>query len=677
MRLAGAYIDEQVDVKRGAADTTTGWLSQRIHDLSQQLQIQEGAVESYKAHHGLTDTAPGNSLVDQQLVGINSQVVQARSDVAEKQAAYDRVNQLAASGDAADVSAVVSSPLIVQLRTQEAQLLRDEGDLQSKYGPLHPKLQALEEQKRDLDTKIADEVRRNAAAAGNDLVVAKAHLQSLEQSLGGARGELTSQNYARVQLQALESNAASTRTQYEAFVGRLRQTQDQDTIATPESRIISPAAVPLNPSAPKRSLIVAASLPLGLMLGLLIALCAEKWRTLQPLQVNGAPRAAMIAPHRFGVQAMPPRPARSKPRAIPIPTPVWQGPPILVDINDNASLKAGDDMLEFPKSAYAHHMAALVRQLESRPLDGQKSAAAVVAVTAAEGGENKSAIGVSLARAATLMGKKTLLVDCDPAQSAAGAMKASCKAGLYDVLTGAVPLSKALSKDGRTNAHVLAMRKTAAQSCHHAGLRPDEPADRRAARRLRHGGDRLRPGGRRAGSGAAGAAGGCHGAGVAPGRAVRAVAGQCREHSQQRQSRADRDCCHEVTPEARYFPRRNFSSPRAPLIIGEFGHIRFGDRCQLVGFAHDPDDIDQALLMDAAILPGMGGDEIFVCFFRIGRLGAGLLDQDRNRFLSCFSDRRAISPPPSGRAAAGAEYRRCSCAQSRRTTWVLNIRCGT
>jgi uncharacterized protein involved in exopolysaccharide biosynthesis/Mrp family chromosome partitioning ATPase len=457
--LAGAYIGEQVDVKRGATDATTIWLNQRIHDLSQQLQIQEGAVESYKARHGLTDTAPGNSLVDQQLVGINAQVVQARSDVAEKQAAYDRVNQLAASGDAADVSAVVSSPLIVQLRTQEAQLLRDEGDLQSKYGPLHPKLQALEEQKRDLDTKIADEVRRLTAASGNDLAVAKAHLQSLEQSLGGARGELTSQNYARVQLQALEANAASTRAQYEAFVGRLRQTQDQNTIATPESRIISPAAVPLNPSAPRRTLIVAASLPLGLLLGLLVALCAEKWRTLQPLQIKGVPRAAMIAPRGLGVPAMPPRPARAKPRSIPIPTPVWQGPPILADIHDSASLKAGEDMLQFPKSAYAHHMAALVRQLESRPVNGQKSAAAVVAVTAAEAGENKSAIGVSLARAATLMGKKTLLVDCDPAQTAATAMKASGKAGLYDVLTGAVPLSKALSKDACTNAHVLTMRK--------------------------------------------------------------------------------------------------------------------------------------------------------------------------------------------------------------------------
>ena len=121
-------------------------------------------------------------------------------------------------------------------------------------------------------------MRRIAGAAGNDLTVAQAHLQSLEGSLGGARSELTGENYARVQLQALESNATSTRAQYEAFVARLRQTQDQDNAAPPESRIISPAAVPLTPSAPKRTLIVAASIPLGLLLGLLAALERRKIR---------------------------------------------------------------------------------------------------------------------------------------------------------------------------------------------------------------------------------------------------------------------------------------------------------------------------------------------------------------------------------------------------------------
>ena len=84
---------------------------------------------------------------------------------------------------------------------------------------------------------------------------------------------------------------------YEAFVQRLRQSQDLDDVQTPESRIISSAAVPLYPTGPSRMLIVGASLPLGLLLGILAALLVEKLGPLMPVKVNGAPRAALVPPH--------------------------------------------------------------------------------------------------------------------------------------------------------------------------------------------------------------------------------------------------------------------------------------------------------------------------------------------------------------------------------------------
>ena len=65
---------------------------------------------------------------------------------------------------------------------------------------------------------------------------------SLQGSLGGTESTAREQNMARVQLQAMESNATSTKTMYEAFVQRLRQSQNLDDVQTPESRIISEAA---------------------------------------------------------------------------------------------------------------------------------------------------------------------------------------------------------------------------------------------------------------------------------------------------------------------------------------------------------------------------------------------------------------------------------------------------
>jgi len=450
--LADTYVKSQVATKVGATTATTDWLNTRLQDLAQQLEVQEEAIQRYKAEHNLNDAAPGTSIVDQQMVGISAQVVQARSDLAEKQAINDRINQLVASGNPADVAQIVSSPLIVQLRTQQATLVSQEGDLTSRYGPLHPKMQGIEEQKRDLDFKITQEVNRLAASAANDVMTAKAHLGSLQASLGGTEGTAHSQGMARIQLQAMESNAASTRTMYEAFVQRLRQAQGQDDIQTPESRIISGASVPLHPAAPKRGLIFIASIPLGLLLGVLAALLVEKLGPLMPVRVNGAPRASIVPPI-----VRTPRPVQQQPRPKPAPAPVavWNGPPILGEINDPAQLRAADFVLDYPASKYSHAMAGLVRQLEADP----ESGAAIVALTSADNGESRSAIAVSLARAASKMGKKAILVDCSPNRMASRAIKAQAKTGLYDVLTGNVTLNQALVKDPRGETYVLATPK--------------------------------------------------------------------------------------------------------------------------------------------------------------------------------------------------------------------------
>ncbi|HVV29056.1 MAG TPA: exopolysaccharide transport family protein [Rhizomicrobium sp.] len=440
--LADAYVKAQVTDKMTAAAATTSWLNNRLKELAQQLQAQEEEIQRYKAENGLNDSAPGNSLVDQQMAAINAQIVQARSDLAEKEAVSARLKQLARRGNSADAGQIAASPLIVQLRSQQAQVVAEEGNLASKYGALHPKMQALEQQKRELDAKIAQEVGRLAAGADNDVMVARAHVASLEASLGGTEHTATTQNMARIRLQALESNAASTRTMYEAFVQRLRQSQNMDEVQTPESRIISRAPVPLYPSAPRRTLIVGAALPLGLLLGVLMALLMEKLGPLMPVRAGAAPGVVLEPPARTS------------------PAPARKGPPILGEINDAAALPAADFVPDYPASRYARAMAALVRQLESRAGSG----GAVVALTSADAGENRSVIAVSLARAAARMGKKTVMLDCAQGTPATRALNAPVAAGLHEVLGGEIALNKALAKDPRCGVWLLGTMKRPASN---------------------------------------------------------------------------------------------------------------------------------------------------------------------------------------------------------------------
>ncbi|HEY1615250.1 MAG TPA: exopolysaccharide transport family protein [Rhizomicrobium sp.] len=423
--VVDAYIASQVAQKSDAARQTTSWLISRIAELGRDVQNAEANVQAYKARNGLNDAGEGTqSLVEQQLAAINEQLVDARADLAEKQANYDHITSLVQSGHAADVSQVVSSPLIVQLRGQQADAIRADADLASRYGPRHPKRLAAESQKRDLDTKIDLEVQRIAGSVANDVAVARAQVKSLETSLGHAQQEDNAQNLARVRLKALEANAASTRSMYEAFVVRLRETQDQGGITLPDARVISHASAPVEPTSPPRFLIFAASIPAGFLLGLLCALLMERAGLELPLPV-----ARNLEPRRKPV-------------------------PIVGYVPDAASPVAADLVITAPHSGFARALSAIAAQLMS-----QASAIApmVVLVTAIDPREGRSSVAIGLARTLATLNRKVVVLDADlRAATAAWSMGIPPRRpDLLDALRKSAPLNRAAIRDPRSPALVL------------------------------------------------------------------------------------------------------------------------------------------------------------------------------------------------------------------------------
>jgi uncharacterized protein involved in exopolysaccharide biosynthesis/Mrp family chromosome partitioning ATPase len=425
--IVEAYVGSQVAQKDDAARRATQWLNGRIRELSRQDQAAEAAVQAYKAANNLNDTGQGTqSLVDQQLAAINTQLVQAQADLAEKEATYDHVATLVKSGHAGDVSQVVASQLIVQLREQQADAIRNEADLASRYGPKHPKLIAVESQLRDLDSKIEQEAERVAGSVANDVAVARAQVQSLEQSLARARTESNAQNLARVQLKALEASAASTRSMYESFVSRLREAQDQGAVDVPDARIISHATVPARPSSPPRLIAFCASIPAGFLLGLLCALMMER------MGYEARPR------HRTGARAA-----------------SGAAAPIIGLVPDALAPLAADQIVGAPSSAFSRSLFTIARRLAA---PGAVRPPRTILVTGLDRREGHANVAVGLARALAMLTQKVIVIDADFAASAAAWTMGLDRArpGLLEVLRGSQPLSRAAARDSRSPALVLA-----------------------------------------------------------------------------------------------------------------------------------------------------------------------------------------------------------------------------
>ena len=143
-----------------------------------------GGMINGKTEHDLVESADGKSLVDQQLMAISAQLVAAQSGLTEKKAAYDRVAALSKTGNGADVTPVVNSKMIGDLRMQEAEVVRQEADLATRYGPNHPKMVSIRNEKRNLAAKISGEVTGIAGSMQSELEVARAHVGSIEASDG-------------------------------------------------------------------------------------------------------------------------------------------------------------------------------------------------------------------------------------------------------------------------------------------------------------------------------------------------------------------------------------------------------------------------------------------------------------------------------------------------------------
>jgi exopolysaccharide transport family protein len=423
--IADAYVEDQLEAKFEANQKATQWLARRIQDLSKQAENADAAVQRYKATHHINTPVNGMSVVEQQIRDVNSQLVIARADFAEKQANFNSLVALQAAGKAANASQVLSSPLIATLRAQETDLNRQLADLSNRYLPGHPKIQDLQAQKENLEGKINEEVQRIVESVRNAVSIASAHVGSLQGSLAGLEGQGAGQDQSSVQLTALQSAATSTRSMYEAFLTRLSQTQDREGIQAPDARIISNAEIPASPSFPKKGLSIALAIPAGFLLGLLMAFLAERldsgFRTVADIEAMAGYPVIATVPE--------------------------------VSVAQGQTLHAADIVIDKPMSSFAEAIRGLQLGLVLSDVDRP---AKVVLVTSSVPAEGKTTVAVSLARIAASSGLKTVLLDCDLRRASSGkALSAQFSKSIVDVLTGVAPLEKCLVKDERSGAFTL------------------------------------------------------------------------------------------------------------------------------------------------------------------------------------------------------------------------------
>src|SRR5262245_2686017 len=76
--VADAYVVDQLDARLESAKRASGWLSDRLIELRQQLRDSEEAAAKFRKERGLTRSGPTVALNEQQLADLNCKLICAR-----------------------------------------------------------------------------------------------------------------------------------------------------------------------------------------------------------------------------------------------------------------------------------------------------------------------------------------------------------------------------------------------------------------------------------------------------------------------------------------------------------------------------------------------------------------------------------------------------------------------
>jgi capsular exopolysaccharide synthesis family protein len=425
-KWADLYLLEQLQAKFDATQQATRWLDDQLEHLRQQVLQDEAAVQQFKIANNLL-SASGTTLTEQEISSYSQTLAQARAQVAEDQARLAAAKlQLGRAANGGDVGEALNSALIQGLRSQRAQVSEQLAELQGRYGDRYPDVVKAKRQLADLDAQIQQEIQTIIANLEAKVQVSREREAAMAGSLGGAKGTLAANNRALVRLNELQRTAEASRTIYESYLNRYKETSTQTNLGQSDARVLSHAVTPGAPSSPDVSR--------NTMLGLMLALAGGLIAVVLAETLDAGLTTAEDVERRLGAAYL-------------------GSVPALASVSDDVNEAPIDYIVSKPLSSFAEAFRSLQAAILHARVDDPVK---VVAVTSALPGEGKTLTATCLARTAALQGKRVLIVDCDLRRRAVNRMlHTEPQIGLLEVLNGEAVLQQAITVDQATGAHIL------------------------------------------------------------------------------------------------------------------------------------------------------------------------------------------------------------------------------
>jgi uncharacterized protein involved in exopolysaccharide biosynthesis len=278
--LARQYVKHNLDVKlRGAQEAMT-WLNEQMSSLKVKVQESSEALQNYRVKAGIMGLQEQRQITAQKIMDFNKQYLEAQAQRLSVEAKLGELQRVTGDrGGAATIFTVADNALIQKLKAEASELEVTKAKLSRTFKEKHPEILKVDAQLEQVTQKIDAEIKTMLRGVQTEYRVAKAREETLLGNVNRLRTEAQELNEKEIQYLNLQRDSDSNQQLYEAVLKRLKETGVTGGLETNNVSVIEDAAVPRSPVRPRKTVNLAISVLVGLLVGVGVALAIEYFDT--------------------------------------------------------------------------------------------------------------------------------------------------------------------------------------------------------------------------------------------------------------------------------------------------------------------------------------------------------------------------------------------------------------
>jgi capsular exopolysaccharide synthesis family protein len=424
--LVDNYLDYNFREKYDATRQASGRMEQQLDELKANVERSQQELVDYQRKHAIVDVSDKQSVVEQRLGELSTQLTTAQSDRIQKEALYNQVQS-----NPEKVASLAQNELLQRLEEQQAGLKKEYVEALSQYGPTFPKVARLQKQVDAYQSMIDVERNRVVDRLRRDYASAVARESLLTQAVSRQKGELGEFNKLLVQQNILKGDFETNQKLYERLLDHLKDATVSAGLKSTNIHLVDTALVPSYPVRPKKLLNIALALLAGLIMGVSLAFLQESldhsFKSIEEVEVLlSVPALAMVP-----IKRAPGRPLRQSGNG--------KGR-LLAAMNGNLGLEVLNHATSPVAESFRSLRTSTLLSMAMRPPQ-------TILVTSSKAGEGKTTTAVNLALALAQQHGDVLIIDCDMRNpGVARVLSVDGEIGLSTVLTGRDNLDACLQR---------------------------------------------------------------------------------------------------------------------------------------------------------------------------------------------------------------------------------------